>query len=281
MEQKIDIIAELGKNFIHTEQELSVSENLEMAKTLVLKAKESKATVAKFQCHVFEDEQKKRSKERWEWVKRNERATPYEEFWVPLKAYCDELEIEFLCTPMSRMAARKISHLVKRWKVGSADVVDYELLTYLIQYSDKPIILSTGMSTKEQVREAVLTFMKAGKFLTLMHCVSIYPCPEEKLNLGTIAWLKRFGLPVGFSDHSLSTESPAWAIFAGCELIEKHLTLDRSAYGPDHHMSLLPEEFAEMVKKIKWAETVRGKLDKIIQEEEIILHKNFRYDHTM
>ena len=199
----------------------------------------------------------------------NEVLTPYKEFWEPLKVFCDQLGLEFLTTPMSKVAAEKVNILVDRWKVGSADITDFELLTYL-KSTSKPIILSTGMSTDEQVDKAV-EFL--GKQIQLInYCVSIYPCPVHKINLGRIKELQeRYKLPVGFSDHSLSVEVPALAVRMGAVAVEKHFTLDRNDYGPDHKVSLLPSEFKQMVESCKLAETEGESF-----EEEKNYWKNFR-----
>ena len=246
------IIAEAGKNFINcTCGGHSASFSLENAKDLALAAKKSGADVVKFQTHVFEDEQKKRDKSRHAWIVRNESVTPYDGFWKPLKQYCDEIGIEFLTTPMSKMAAIKVNDLVSRWKVGSADIVDYDLLDYL-RSTRKPIIMSTGMSTEEEIYKAV-EFL--GDSLEIInYCVSAYPCPIYKVNLGRIRELGVYNKSVGWSDHTLSVEIPALAVRAGAVSVEKHFTLDRNAFGPDHKVSLLPNEFKIMVEYIREAE---------------------------
>ena len=183
----MQIIAEIGKNYIDTEEEQSVSVNLLKAQDMVSEAESCGATTVKFQCHVFEDEQKKRSPERYEWIQRNEQATPLEEFFVPLQEYCEDIGVEFLCTPMSRMAAEKINPLIKRWKVGSADIIDFDLLGYLKE-TGKPIILSTGMSTIEQVDKAVNFLENSIEFIN--YCVSIYPCPVWQIDLRRIVDLR-------------------------------------------------------------------------------------------
>ena len=248
----MQIIAEIGKNFIDTEQETDVSTNLVKAQDMVAEAESCGATTVKFQCHVFADEKWKRSPERYEWIQRNERATPFDEFFVPIQKFCEDIGVEFLCTPMSKLAAEKINPLVKRWKVGSADIVDVELLRYL-RDTGKPVILSTGMSMSEQIYKAV-NFLK-NKIEFINYCVSIYPCDVWKINLGKIIELKkRYSLPVGFSDHSLSTEVPALAVRMGAVAVEKHFTFDRKAWGPDHKASLLPDEFKEMAELCEKAE---------------------------
>jgi len=248
---KVFLIAEAGKNFIDTQEEQSVQTYLENAKRLVLAAKAAGADAIKFQTHVFEDEQNKRSKSRYDWIRRNEQATPYNEFWKPLKEYCDAMGIEFMTTPMSTLAAKKVNDLVKRWKVGSADIVDMELLQY-IKNTGKPVIISVGMSTAEQIQKAV-EFL-GSQIEILNYCVSIYPCPVYAVNLSMIQRLKEYQKPVGWSDHTLSVEIPALAVKMGAIGIEKHLTLDRNAFGPDHKVSLLPDEFKRMVELVRLAE---------------------------
>ena len=143
--QKILLIGEIGKNWIMKE-DYTTTVGLDEAKNYVRAAKESGCDFAKFQTHVLADERLKRHESRHDWIAKNEALTPYEDFWVPLKAYCDKIGIEFMTTPMSTLAARKVNDLVNVWKVGSADIVDEELMEYLA-CTGKPIILSSGMST--------------------------------------------------------------------------------------------------------------------------------------
>lgn len=278
MQKKIEIVAEVGKNFIF-QQGMRMEECLIAAKKLTRLAASAGADIVKFQTHVYEDEMKKRSPVRYPWIKENERLTPLKEFWIPLKAYCDEVGVEFLSTPMSKRAAEKIDKLVKRWKIGSADIVDRGLLQY-IKATGKPIIMSTGMSNMNQVVLAFESLLGSG--LTILHCVSIYPCPVEFLNLNTIKVLKDkfLGHRIGFSDHSLSLVAPALAVRLGAVMIEKHFTASRRApYGPDHKCSLEPDEFREMVQNIEMAKhekLVYGTEQKILRPEEEEFHKNFR-----
>lgn len=265
----MQFIADIGKNFIDREG-MSIQYYAERALNLVRKAKEAGATVAKFQTHVFEDEQNKRDISRYEWIKFNESITPIT-FWKEIKRECDFQGIEFMTTPMSKKAAEKVNPLVKRWKVGSADIVDYELLEYLKE-TGKPIIISVGMSTQEQI-EQVINFL-GNQIEFINYCVSIYPCPIYKIDLTNIIRLSgRYEYPVGLSDHSLSIEVPVLASRMGVYAIEKHFTLDRNAYGPDHKVSLLPEEFKQMVDDCNLAITDGNSFE---QEKE---HwKKFRVD---
>ena len=269
------IICEIGKNFIDSEEVQPVSTNLEKAIELVRQAKEVGADVAKFQTHVSYDELQKRSERRKDWILRNEQATPFSIFWQPLKAYCDSIGIEFMTTPMSQDAVMLINSLVRRWKVGSADIVDMKMLRE-IKKTGKPVILSSGMSQTSEVEKAVEFF---GNYdITLLHCVSIYPCPIKKINLGTIHYLKKKfpNVKIGFSDHTLSPLIPAYAVACGAEVIEKHFTLNRKAFGPDHKCSLMPNEFKRMVNNIRRMEKLLGDECKTYYQEEVKYHKDFR-----
>ena len=271
------VIAEAGKNFITLDPFFHSENYLDNAKGLAAAAKLLGCNAIKFQTHVFEDESKFRSKERWNWIKKNEELTPYTKFWVPLKKYCDEIGIMFMTTPMSRMAANKINDLVYLYKIGSGNVTDFDLLDCIAK-TRKPVILSTGMSTEKQIDEAVKILSL--NELALLHCVSIYPCPVEKLNLATIEYLqKKYQKVTGFSDHSKNVETPKLAIQLGARIIEKHFTLDNNAWGPDHRMSMSIQDFKEMMKIIETTKLYMfsyGKSEKVVTDEEQALWSKFR-----
>lgn len=261
--EHVFVIAEIGKNFIVTESGESTTQYLERAKQLIKAAKEAGADAVKFQTHNFLDEQYPldvfaphfNGADRYNWVKRNTEATPVY-FWKALKQYADELGIIFFSTPMSRGAAEILNNVgVSLWKVGSGDLLDFPMLDY-IRCIGKPIIISTGMSMDEEVKKAVTFIKEKNNQLVVLHCVSKYPCPPEDLKLETIDYLREtFDCIVGFSDHSLGTAEAAMAVMRGAKVIEKHFSFDRSAWGPDHKVSLSPAEFAELVKVIRIAET--------------------------
>jgi len=269
---KVEIVAEIGKNFIVDEEPATIQANITKAKRLIIEAQKSGADTVKFQAHTFKDEHKKRSMERWAWIKRNEKATP-EVFWSAIAGYCKEKRIGFLVTPMSKLAAMKVNPFVERFKIGSADIVDEELLKYVYS-TRKPVILSTGMSKMLHITKALRS---AHNKVTLMHCVSMYPTPDLKVNLNTIPYLReQFKIPVGYSDHSLSLDIPALAVAMGVPIIEKHFTLNRDGFGPDHKISLRPIEFKEMVANIRRVELIMGKEEKYLNIEEKRLWKKFR-----
>ncbi len=193
-----------------------------------------------------------------------ELALPLEHFGR-LKDHCDQAGIEFLSTPFDFESADCIEPLVRRFKVSSGDVTNLPFLEYL-SAKGKPIILSTGMSTLDEVAAAVETIRsgfrsstKAGTSLTLLHCCTDYPCRYEDVNLQAMVTLRSaFGLPVGYSDHTLGIEVPIAAVAMGAEIVEKHFTLDSDMRGPDHKASLLPFQLSEMVQAIRHCEQARG-----------------------
>jgi sialic acid synthase SpsE len=126
------------------------------------------------------------------------------------------------------------------------------------------MLVSTGAATIDEVHRAVQWLKRWEAEFTLLHCVSSYPTPVEEAHLGWINELSRFGAPVGFSDHTTETLSGAFAVAAGARIIEKHLTYDRNASGPDHAASADPRQFAEYVRAIRLAETMRGRGGKCV-----------------
>lgn len=277
--KKVLVIADAGKNFIMKE-DADVRLCLDEAKNLARSAQRAGVDIIKFQAHVFEDEQYVRDESRHDWIKKNEALTPLGEFWLPLADYCRELGITFCVTPMSRMAAEKVADLVDIFKIGSADIVNEDLMHY-VSAQKRPVIISSGMSNWEEIRNAVILMIEAATDFALLHCTSIYPCPIDKLNLNNITTLRRtYGeTPIGFSDHSSSIKTGAMAVKLGATIVEKHFTLDKHAYGPDHHMSMGFDEMHAYVNLIRDAEIelyAYGSNNKIVYEEESALLGKFR-----
>lgn len=301
IQKKVFIIAEIGKNFIQTQEERPVAEYLENAKVLVRVAKESGVDVVKFQTHHVEDEQLNinvvsphfKGADRYSWVTRNTNATPLDEFWRPLKAHCDEIGIIFHSTPMSRGAAQKLQQLdVPFWKVGSGDILDFVLLDYIAS-TKKPIIISSGMSTIEELDISIDFLKRRNAEIVLLHCVSKYPCPPEELRLGTIELLRaRYGVTTGFSDHSIGIDLALAAAVLGARIIEKHFSLSRDLWGADHKVSMTPGEMKQLVDGIRAMEKDpacrqkylekdivkrgMGSGEKILQEDEAVFRPYFR-----
>ncbi|MBI2466120.1 MAG: N-acetylneuraminate synthase family protein [Candidatus Sungbacteria bacterium] len=257
---KVFVVAEVGKGFIQTEADQPVEIYLENAKELARLAKEAGADAVKFQTHTVEDEQANinviaphfKGADRYNWVKRNTLATPVW-FWRELKRYCDEIGILFFSTPMSRGAARLLNEEVgvDLWKVGSGDILDFVMLDYLV-FTGRPIIISGGMSTLEEVDLAVKFLKDRGADFALLHCVSKYPCPPQELQLQTVVFFEnRYNVPIGFSDHSIGVDSALAAVALGAKIIEKHFSLSRDLWGSDHKVAMVPEELRNLVLGIR------------------------------
>jgi N-acetylneuraminate synthase len=203
-----------------------------------------------------------------------------------LLARCREKQIEFLSTPFDIDSARFLTSLgLRRLKVPSGEITNGPLLLYLAR-TGLPLIVSTGMATLDEV-EAALAMLAFGysaaddavpddaglqaayadpaaraalkEKLVLLHCTTAYPAPMETVNLRAMDTMAvRFGLPVGYSDHTVGITVPVAAAAREAVVIEKHFTLDRSLPGPDHRASLEPDELAAMVEGIRQVEAALG-----------------------
>lgn len=179
-----------------------------------------------------------------------------------IKAHCDAIGIEFFSTPFSVPAADMLVRLgVRRLKMSSGELTHRALIEHAAA-TRLPLILSTGMATMEEIREALAWTLNARGSLdgvTVLHCTSAYPAPDEALNLRAMVSMGRdLGVKVGYSDHSIGIEACPAAVALGARVVEKHLTLDRTLPGPDHAASLEPGEFAQMVQSIRRVEAMLG-----------------------
>jgi len=177
-----------------------------------------------------------------------------------LMGVCEECGVGFLSTPFDKESLDELLGLgVMSVKVASGDVTNVPLLR-AVGSAGKRVILSTGMSTLDEVGEAIAVIRKAGSGdITLLHCSSEYPAPFGDVNLRAMTTMQSaFHLPVGYSDHTPGIEVPIGAVALGACLIEKHFTLDRSLKGPDHKASLVPTEFSKMVDGIRHMELALG-----------------------
>jgi N,N'-diacetyllegionaminate synthase len=172
-----------------------------------------------------------------------------------IAAHCAAIGIEFFSTPFSLDAVDLLLALgVKRMKLPSGELTHRALVEHACA-TGLPVLLSTGMATLAEVREALGWAAAARGSLagvTVLHCTSAYPAPDEALNLRAITTMREaLGLPVGYSDHSTGVEAALAAVGMGATVVEKHLTLDRALPGPDQAASLEPLEFAAMVHGIR------------------------------
>lgn len=268
---KTTIIAEAGVNH---------NGDINLAYKLIDAAKACGADIVKFQ--TFNPElEVSRFAEKAEYQKTNtgnddnqlemlkELALSHEDF-VKLKAYCEKVGIEFLSTPFELESVDFLISLGCRlWKIPSGEITNYP---YLIKIAKTgfPIIMSTGMSSMEEVEAAVKLLKENGcGEISLLHCVTEYPAPFEDVNLRAMNSLKeRFKVKVGYSDHTTGIEIPIAAVAMGAEIIEKHFTLDKNMEGPDHKASLNPAELKAMVDAIRNVEKAVGNGCKVPADSE-------------
>lgn len=205
---------------------------------------------------------------------------------------CAARGIEFMSTAFDEDSADFLVGLgMGRLKIPSGELTNHPFLAHLAA-KNLPIILSTGMSTLDEVREAtaVIAAERArrgfsaplGEMLTILHCTSNYPTRLEDVNLRVIPMLiETLGLPVGYSDHTEGILIPVAAVAAGAVVIEKHFTLDRGLPGPDHTASIEPGELAEMVDRVRQVERALGVADKQPMASEIPVRDLVRRSVTL
>ncbi len=185
--------------------------------------------------------------------------TPWE--WQPrLKTLANDLGLQCFSSPFSARAVDFLREMdVPAYKVASFELVDIPLIEYIARQG-KPIIMSTGASTRTEIEDAVLAARAAGaKQIALLKCNSAYPAPPEEMNLRTIPDMARaFRVPVGLSDHTTGIEVPVAAVAVGACIVEKHFTLSRKIPSPDAKFSLEPQELSEMVRAIRIVERALG-----------------------
>jgi pseudaminic acid synthase len=190
-----------------------------------------------------------------------EAYTPWE--WQPkLKKVADDLGMDLFSSAFDSTAVDFLEEMhVPAHKVASCELVDIPLIQKMAR-TGKPLIISTGMATVEEIEEAVQTARLAGATeIALLKCTSAYPALAEEMNLRTIPELaQRFGVPAGLSDHTMGIAVPVAAVALGACIIEKHITLSRSEPGPDSAFSLEPHEFKAMVDAVRVTEKALGKV---------------------
>lgn len=261
MGKKVLVIAEAGVN--HNGQ-------FELAKKLVDVAKSAGADIVKFQTFKAENLVTKLA-QRAEYQIENTKSNDNQfsmlkslelkpEEYIQLQSYCNSIGIAFLSTPFDSDSIAFLKTLdMPFWKIPSGEITNYPYLRQLAQ-TGKPVVLSTGMSTLEEIQTAVALLKRFGTpEITLLHCNTEYPTPMEDVNLSAMATIaKATGLPVGYSDHTQGIEVPIAAVAMGAVVIEKHFTLDQTMEGPDHKASLSPQELTAMVSAMRHIEKAMG-----------------------
>jgi len=268
--EKCFIIAEAGVNH---------NGDIKLALQLVEAAAHAGADAIKFQLFNVEEQVSRTAKTVNYQQKRTgansmvEMAKSYDLPWEAHKEiaqHCEELGIMYMSSCFDRKAVDFLMGLgCGCIKVGSGEITNFPLLAHMSS-TGKPILLSTGMCEFSEIAQAVEHVRTSGKSpLALFHCVSSYPADPASINLHVMKNLERvFRVPVGFSDHTIGNEVACAAVALGASLVEKHFTLDKKLPGPDHAMSLQPEELKTLVDGIRTVESALGDGVKKINESE-------------
>jgi N,N'-diacetyllegionaminate synthase len=189
-----------------------------------------------------------------------------------LMAYCHEKGIRFFSTAFDMDSIEYLHSLdLGLWKIPSGEITNYPYLRKIAQYHE-PVILSTGMCELSDIEATVNVLVEFGvekEQITILHCNTEYPTPYEDVNLRAMLEIRdRFGVNVGYSDHTKGIEVPIAAVALGATVIEKHFTLDKNMEGPDHKASLEPDELKSMVVAIRNIERALGAGHKTVSESE-------------
>ena len=278
----------MSNNFFHNLKqtyliaEIGVNHNgsLDLAKEMILSAKESGADAVKFQTFKaellvasgtpkveYQKETTKSNESHFDMLKKLELT---DDDHIVLFDFCKRNDINFLSTPYDVKSAKFLKKLgVNLFKTASADIIDYSLHEY-IATTGIPNIIATGMATMKEIENIIKIYNKQNNSnFILLHCVSNYPCSDSALNMKALNSIKeQFKCSIGYSDHSIGNLASILSISYGAKLIEKHFTLDKTLPGPDHKASSTPQEFKELVSDIRRAEKMLGSSNKKMQEEE-------------
>ena len=251
--------------------------DVELAKKIIKAAADCGCDAAKFQIFTAEKLVTKNAetygnqdghlpKYQQEMYKKHELT---KEQYKELKKYCDKLGIIFFASVWDEENADLLEDVGGEiFKFGSMDITHLPLLEYVAK-KNKPMMLSVGMSTMDEVEEAVKVITKYNQKIMLLHCVSAYPAKAEDASmLSMVALKEKFSFPVGFSDHTPEVLTDTVAVALGANLIEKHFTIDKSLPGVDHAMSINPEEMKRMVQEVRLVEKMLGKKELFVKESE-------------
>lgn len=268
---KIYIIAEIGVNH---------NGNINIAKKLMLSAKKLKCHAVKFQAYISDQIVDKNltlakyQKSNTHVKKQYELLKKYELSFSnlkKLKIYAKKIKIDFLLSVFDSQSIENLKKLnLNSVKIPSGELSNFIILSKITSF--KKIIISSGISTENEIKRSLNFLYEKGvkkNRISLLHCNSAYPTPKHDANLNAIPYLKKkFNINVGYSDHTQSIITPAIAVTLGANIIEKHITLDKSMPGPDHSSSFDLKDFKLMIKYINEAKSLMGCSKKTVTKSE-------------
>jgi len=285
------LISHEAQTFIIAEISANHSGNIEIAKKMIREAKKAGADAVKLQTYTADtitlncDNEYFQIKQGTIWDGTTLYKL-YEEAYTPWEWHKDLMEVarqeDILCfsSPFDKTAVDFLEELnVPAYKVASFEITDIPLIEYIAK-KKKPVIISTGIATLQEIEDAVETCKKCGnEQIILLKCTSAYPAKFEEMNLNTIPNMANtFDVIVGLSDHTLGITVPIGAVAIGAKVIEKHFILDRSMGGPDAQFSLNIDEFAEMVNSIRDIEKALGKVNYTLSDKSL---KNREFSRSL
>ncbi|MEZ4856622.1 MAG: N-acetylneuraminate synthase family protein [Gelidibacter sp.] len=274
--------------------------SLETAHTYIDVLSKTGVHAIKFQTHIADAESSiyepfrikfsKQDKTRFDYWKRMEFTLAQ---WKELKAHCNEVGLEFMSSPFSNAAVEVLEEVgVNRYKIGSGEVTNFLLLEKIAQ-TNKPVILSSGMSSYDELDKAVNFLKSKDVEYSILQCTTSYPTQPEQYGLNVIGELKkRYKVSVGFSDHSAKPETCIAAVALGAEILEFHAVLDRQQFGPDVTSSLTIDEISALVTSVTTIEkAVQHPVDKnnnssfkdlkSIFEKSLAVNKDLKKGHQL
>ncbi len=272
MKKSTFIIAEAGVNH---------NGKIELAKKMIDLAQEAGADAIKFQTFRAENlvskfapkaeyQQKNTGNDDSQLAMLKALELSYSDF-AELNTYCQDIGIAFMSTPFDLESISFLDQLgMSIFKIPSGEITNLPYLKTIAKLNKK-IILSTGMSSLQEVEDAIdLLTGNGAKDISLLHCTTEYPAPLQDVNLKAMNTLKeKFGLEIGYSDHTIGIEIAIAAVAMGATIIEKHFTIDKNMTGPDHKASLNPDELKAMITAIRNIELALGNGLKIPSQSEI------------
>lgn len=273
------LIAEIGVNYYDIAKKEKMS-NIDAAKMMCRCAKEAGADAVKFQTYKAEKIASKYSPSYWD-TDEEPITSQYELFrkhdlfgeeeYHEIAAYCESIDVIFMSTPFDFEAADYLDAMMDYFKISSSDITNLPFIRHIAE-KKKPILLSVGASSEEEIGEAVAAIQSLGNMLVLLHCVLEYPTPNEHANLNRIAALKEKypDIEIGYSDHAKPDDyeviKTAYAL--GARIIEKHFTLDKTLQGNDHYHAMDVTDLKNIKQQLEKLKMIigRGGLDYLESE---------------
>jgi N,N'-diacetyllegionaminate synthase len=240
--------------------------SLGMAHAFIDSIAASGADAVKFQTHIADAESSPQEPWRIRFSPQDSSRFAYwkrmeftEDQWIGLKKHADDKKLVFLSSPFSSEAVDLLERIgIEAWKIASGEISN-PLLLERIAKTRKPVLLSTGMSSMAEIDRAVNWLTAQRCAIGVMQCSSQYPTPPERVGLNLIAeYRKRFGCPVGLSDHSGNIFAGLAAVTLGADILEVHVTMSKEMFGPDVPVSLVSSELAQLVRGARFIEVARS-----------------------